>query len=532
MITFKTFLSEKTMNSKTFKDAQQRLESIALVGFEYEVVVEPSSDLFVGVDSSEEPDWNSLKNYKYDDLDELDDWFDISRSNRNRMERDYEQWLDNVKYEYVDDNWQDFEDEDDAEDEREEKARERAEDHWDNNEAGDYDENRWVKDEFSHLYYLFDHYNIEPMYGWRDPNPRDPDFYLEARREEDVGDFLETAANFAVKLTNAGIDTAVGDPAPDYAHWGIVEDGSLPSDLDVGQGVELITPPRAPSVAFDEMEQFFAFMEKHDVTTTPDCGLHVGVSIPDIQKKIDPLKLALFMGEDYLLKLYNREGNGHVKAMLLDVLKKAETTGFVPNQKEEMLSVARDALTNAATKYRTANLTKLTKGYIEFRIAGGGGYHKRAEDIKATVGRYLTIIELACDPDAERQEYLKKVAKFLDGIRGKLGGTAKIEPTDYISPAFTRFINRSNQVMITDAIKGLNLDMTKKDHKLLVEQVSFLIHTLFKSSMALSLPFNAKELATMKSLLKQIGVTPNEVKDQIATYNLASSKAFAKDFRL
>jgi hypothetical protein len=527
MITFKTYLSEKTMNKKAFDDAQQRLESIALVGFEFEVVVEPSSDLFVAGDS-EEPDWNSLKNYGYDDLDDLKQYFDISNRDIRDIRDEYDEWVDEQKIEWIEDNWDSFVDDEEDEEDQEQNARDRAEEHWGDQVRPDEDE--WLKKEYGNLYYLFDTHHISPQFGWRDPNPRDPDFYLHAREEDTEADFKETAIDTAHKLTKFGIETAVGDPAPDYAHWGIVQDGSLPTDADIGQGLEIITPPQPPSKAFADMEMFFEFMEQHDITTTPECGLHVGVSIPNIREKLDPLKLALFMGEDYLLKLYNRSNNVHVRAMLLDVLKRAEQTGFVPKQKEEMLTVARDALSNAATKYRTANLTKLPQGYIEFRIAGGSGYHRRLEDIKNTVGRYLTIIEIACDPEAERQEYLKKVAKFLDHVRDNLGSDVKIEDTDYISPAFKRFINKSNQVMITDPIKALNAAMIKKDHAGLVEHAAALIHQLYKSSLALSLPFTAKELATMRSLLKQIEVTPNEIKDKIV--NIGTSRAFSKDFRV
>jgi hypothetical protein len=141
---------------------------------------------------------------------------------------------------------------------------------------------------------------------------------------------------------------------------------------------------------------------------------------------------------------------------------------------------------------------------------------------------------MACDPEAERQEYLKKVAKFLDNIRGSLSNSVQISETDYISPEFKRFINPSNQVVIKDSIAQLNSAMSDKSN---VEAVLFavasLINNLYKSSNALSLPFTAKELTTMRSLIKQTGVTPNQVKEYIYDhFTVASSKAFAKDFRL
>jgi hypothetical protein len=270
MITFKNFLSEKTMNQKTFDDAKARLESVALVGFEFEVVVEPSSYLFEAGDS--EPDWNSLRNTDLSDLDELETYFDIHRSDYRSMDNEYESWLEGQKEDWIEQNFDQYVDDDTDEDE----AREKAKTVWYDEEVDNYDKDAWFKEEFGSMYYLFDHFNISPKYGWRDPNPRDPDYYM--AEPGDGASFQDTAENTATYLTRYGIETGVGDPGPDYAHWGIVEDGSLPSDTDIGQGLEIISPPQAPSKAFEDMEKFFKFMEQYDITTTPECGLHIGVT--------------------------------------------------------------------------------------------------------------------------------------------------------------------------------------------------------------------------------------------------------------
>ena len=526
MITFKKFLSEKTMNGKTYSDAVERLGNVALVGFEFEVVVAPSSDLFVESDSDNEPDWNALRKFGYDDLDDLQEYFDMSRSDLRKIKDDFEEWVDENRDQWVDDNWHDFvesvDNEDDDEDDKEELAREKAKAHFEREGIYyEYTGDDWIKEKFGNMYYLLDNYSIEPIYGWRDPHPSDPDFYMGPTREDTGPEFEPIAEKVALSLTKAGIETHVGDPGPDYNHWGIVRDGSLPEDYDWGQGIEVISAPEAPQKAFELMDAFFKWMDAHDVNTTAECGLHIGVSIPNIKEKLDPLKLAVFMGEDYLLKMFGRTGNVHVYPMLNDVLKAAQKTGFVPNQPEEMFNMARDAIESNAAKYRTANITKLPKGYIEFRIAGGKGYQHKSEKIKQVIGRYLAIIELACDPQAERQEYIKKVTKLLNLVRFNMAGSAVFDNSDFIGPNFSRFINKSNQEEYNKALDRLRRAYEQmKDPDEYTESakkiaMAHLMSIIFSSAVKLNIPLTAKEIASMKALAKQMQVDLSQISSLI-----------------
>jgi hypothetical protein len=76
------------------------------------------------------------------------------------------------------------------------------------------------------------------------------------------------------------------------------------------------------------------------------------------------------------------------------------------------MNIARSVIDDA--KFRSVNFSKLKNGYLEFRSIGGHGYHLKYNEITDTISRWISVIDLACDPDASRKEYVKKVAKLFN----------------------------------------------------------------------------------------------------------------------
>lgn len=68
---------------------------------------------------------------------------------------------------------------------------------------------------------------------------------------------------------------------------------------------------------------------------------------------------------------------------------------------------------NVADKYDYINFSKLLQyGYIEFRAMGGEGYETKIDEIKRQISRIIRALEIACDPNAYRQEYFKMLIRF------------------------------------------------------------------------------------------------------------------------
>lgn len=231
-----------------------------------------------------------------------------------------------------------------------------------------------------------------------------------------------------------------------------------------GDGPELISAALPMDESLDKLEKALKFVDARG-TTDDSQGLHIGVSLDGVSgHEYNLLKIAMFIGEDYLLKQYGREGNGMTKPQK-DTMKnnirllqkfgageESHGSGTKFFGDEELNLSTRDLMAIAlgdydkiiggvelsnenrkkvqdqietlgrnifqaplfADRYRTFNLEKLEdKHYIEFRIMGGEDYHKRFDEIKTTVARYAYVMRLATDPKLEVNEYYKKLAKFL-----------------------------------------------------------------------------------------------------------------------
>jgi len=242
--------------------------------------------------------------------------------------------------------------------------------------------------------------------------------FLIVKDEEYIGDFKKTAEEAKASLEDyLGVDVVVGNSDD---KWKIVPDGSVQGP-DNGVGIEVVSPPLPVADALDDLKSCFRWMEKNDLETNSSTGIHINLSIPGLKQKLDPLKLILFMGEAHVLKSYAREANTFATKHYNDLISGIQKSGRPPKDAKQLIDLASEMLQSA--KYRTVNLSKLSQGYLEFRTGGNDNYHKKYKQIESDVGRFLTVLELACDPDADRQEYLKKVGKLFDAAK-----TAKTQP--------------------------------------------------------------------------------------------------------
>jgi hypothetical protein len=103
------------------------------------------------------------------------------------------------------------------------------------------------------------------------------------------------------------------------------------------------------------------------------------------------------------------------------------SAGSSSKSPEEMLKTFKDGLNSSAAKFVKTSLTttrdryvtvNIKDKYIEVRSAGGD-YLGDLDKIKNTLLRYVRAMALAADPEAEKQEYAKKLYKFISPmVRG------------------------------------------------------------------------------------------------------------------
>lgn len=191
----------------------------------------------------------------------------------------------------------------------------------------------------------------------------------------------------------------------------IEPDGSLrprPGD----SSAEVVSPPLPPVDAMNMLNRFFAMAKSNGMYTGKDyvTGLHINVSIP---KQLDVLKLAMFVGDEYVLKQFGRENAQYVHSIYKSLLNNnAPAPGISQEQRMQYVKKIASDFANshgASTSFESGK-------YISFRHAGGD-YLNNPELVNNTVGRFVRAMIIASDPLAYRNEYLAKVTKLSGEMR-------------------------------------------------------------------------------------------------------------------
>jgi hypothetical protein len=136
---------------------------------------------------------------------------------------------------------------------------------------------------------------------------------------------------------------------------------------------------------------------------------------------LDYTKLALFLGDEYVLKQFGREANTYAKSAISKI---RDTMGKLneatETRAEAVLSAMRNHLNQFASRAiaQPSGFGKYTSinpktNYIEFRSAGGSDYFADMDKIQNTLMRYARATDIAMDPAAEKAEYARKLYKLL-----------------------------------------------------------------------------------------------------------------------
>jgi len=247
-----------------------------------------------------------------------------------------------------------------------------------------------------------------------------------SRSWEDIGDSLHEAVGMPVKVSSNYHSATRRE-----GMWIVEPDGSLsPDDPSEEAGLEIVSPPMPLLTAIEKLRAVTDWANDPNggnAYTNSSTGLHMGVSLPRIQAEdandaagIDYVKLILFMGDKYVLQQFGRSANTYT-ASALDKLKqnikggRSDPAGVVKLLQHGLTELAHKELQKGVgtSKYTSAHLQD---GYVEFRSPGGDWLAKSDEEIgilENTMLRFARAMAIAGDPNAERQEYAKKLYKLV-----------------------------------------------------------------------------------------------------------------------
>jgi hypothetical protein len=198
----------------------------------------------------------------------------------------------------------------------------------------------------------------------------------------------------------------------DATSWILEPDGSISGD---DSGIELVSPPMPLQQGIAALDKFFQWAGQNGYYGNTSTGFHVGVSLPEeLQAKVDPLKVVMLLGDQYVLDLFDRGSNAYTKSMFTQIQKMLKRRGSATTPQEyakklrtNLAKVAKEIINRSISTDRYVSVNIKTN-YIEFRSAGGN-FMEHIDDIKNTVLRYVQVMAIAADPQAYREEYAKKL---------------------------------------------------------------------------------------------------------------------------
>ncbi|HET8688437.1 MAG TPA: amidoligase family protein [Methanosarcina sp.] len=394
-------------------------------GFEAELII-PGD--YIG-DDDEEPDYDQDSTLPRNvDLSDIADFFNANRWRNQGMsdlESNYQDWYNDKQSDWIDDNLSDrieelkSQDEDLDDSDAEEQAREQLEEEF-NSDPDSHDASLldYFHDENLHTYLdIYQEYNT--WFDWPYTRSANSDFETEV---EGYARSLHSVVNQNVIISSEYHGDA---KRPDT--WYFEPDVSIDPDADGYMGAELVSPPMPVPQMLTQLKRVLRWAKDNGAKTNDSTGLHVGVSLGENTQNVDYVKLALFLGDQYVLQQFGRQANSYTKSsarMIHDVAQRTVTSSqysaILDNMRQGLIQAASQSLlTRNANRYVSINMRE---GYIEFRSMGGD-YIDNIDQIVNTVMRFVQAYAVAADPNAERKEYAKKLAKLINPSNN-----------DYLSP--------------------------------------------------------------------------------------------------
>lgn len=265
----------------------------------------------------------------------------------------------------------------------------------------------------------------------------------------------------------------------------VVSDGSLrPKPGD--QGMEFRSPPMPVEEMLSDFKKVVDWAKSVGAYTGKEykTGLHMNLSVPGLNKeKLDYVKLALLVGDKYVLEKFKRlmVGSGETNyarsslGAIVDVVKSkpALAKTALDKMRENMSLAASRAIYEGNTdKYSSINVSDKLSTYnkktnrVEFRGPGGdyiNDYANEPGKIIDTLRRFAVALEAASDPEKYKKEYQTKLYKLLmEGIPEEskdtvnqfvkyvAGGSTRNELKNFVKAAQTERVLKR----ITDKIKN------------------------------------------------------------------------------
>ena len=237
---------------------------------------------------------------------------------------------------------------------------------------------------------------------------------------EEVADSFRDAVGRPILASTSYHSGRVARPSTTNLEYIVEPDSSIDVDDNNDQGLEFVSPPLPIEELLSDLNKVKAWADRTGCYTNDSTGLHINVSVPGWTQgtdQLDYVKLALLLGDEFVLDSFGRAGNTYAKSAMGKIVDMVRQN---PNRAQLLMNRMKQGLDQLATRLvhgrQTEKYTSINvkNGYIEFRSPGGDWLNDKFPEIENTLRRFTVALSAAVDPAAYRQEYLKKLYKLLD----------------------------------------------------------------------------------------------------------------------
>jgi len=257
----------------------------------------------------------------------------------------------------------------------------------------------------------------------------DPDPQGSGEGVHEVGNMLSNWANTNSEFDQVEAGEYHSNAGTNQSFWRVETDSSI--DDEGGTGAEIISPVyTTPRIMLEEMKSLFTWLEEENVSTNSSTGLHVTMSWNGEQGgyqgsnsvKANELKLAVLLGDKYLLSTWGRENNSYTKNQIDNLKKKAIELKANPDSTKTIQGIE-DILSkgiqhNKFSSIHFKDMRDKESGYnlIEFRIGGGSDYHTNFNNAAKSVLRYAVTMQAGYDDTKYKMDYAKALFRLINGL--------------------------------------------------------------------------------------------------------------------
>jgi hypothetical protein len=290
------------------------------------------------------------------------------------------------------------------------QARQEMEDDFRN--SGDGDQEAWLSD-----IGVSDMQDAERQWGFDWPHMYDSNEgnYGGDADVDDVANNFESSTGYEAKgYTNYHSGNRSQQQQEGY--FIIEPDASI--DANQGDaGLEFISPAMPLKDGLEMIKKVQAWAKKTGCYTNKSTGLHMNISVPNMTTdNLDYVKLALFLGDEYVLQEFGRAYNSYAKSAMAIVREKIQAnpenaTALLAKMKEHLGAAASKLVHSGVTQKYTSINTK--DNYVEFRGPGGDYLDEDIPKLLNTALRAAQALRIATDDTAYKQEYAKKLYKLI-----------------------------------------------------------------------------------------------------------------------